>query len=118
VTGVQTCALPISRVWFRDVLAGGVEAATAERAAALTETQVNRVGYWLLAKKRPKEAIAVFERNTSAHADSWNAWDSLGEAYAADGQRDRAIAAYEKSVSLNPESSSGRDALKRLRATS
>jgi CubicO group peptidase (beta-lactamase class C family) len=107
-----------ARVWFRDVLAGGVEAATAERAAALTETQVNRVGYWLLAKKRPKEAIAVFERNTSAHADSWNAWDSLGEAYAADGQRDRAIAAYEKSVSLNPESSSGRDALKRLRATS
>jgi CubicO group peptidase (beta-lactamase class C family) len=104
-----------ARTWFRDVLAGGAEAATAERAAALTETQVNRVGYWLLAKKRTKEAIAVFERNTSAHADSWNAWDSLGEAYADDGQRDRAIAAYEKSVSLNPENGNGREALKRLR---
>ncbi|HEX4440317.1 MAG TPA: tetratricopeptide repeat protein [Thermoanaerobaculia bacterium] len=97
------------------MLTGGVDAATAERAAALNETQVNRVGYWLLAKKRTKEAIAVFERNTSAHPDSWNAWDSLGEAYAADGQRDQAIAAYEKSVSLNPESANGREALKRLR---
>jgi CubicO group peptidase (beta-lactamase class C family) len=104
-----------ARTWFRDVLARGGEAATAERAAALTEAQVNRVGYWLLAKKRAKEAIAVFERNTSAHPDSWNAWDSLGEACAADGQRDRAIAAYEKSVALNPDSPSGREALKRLR---
>jgi CubicO group peptidase (beta-lactamase class C family) len=107
-----------ARVWFRDVLAGGVDAATVERAAALNETQVNRVGYWLLAKKRTKEAVAVFERNTSAHPDSWNAWDSLGEACAADRQQDRAIAAYEKSVSLNPESASGRDALKRLRGAS
>jgi hypothetical protein len=106
-----------ARTWFHDILARGAEAATAERAAALTETQVNRVGYWLLARKRTTEAIAVFERNTAAHPGSWNAWDSLGEAWAADGNRDRAIAAYEKSVALNPESASGREALKRLRAT-
>jgi CubicO group peptidase (beta-lactamase class C family) len=104
-----------ARTWFRDVLARGADAATADRAAALTETQVNRVGYWLLARKRPKDAISVFELNTSAHADSWNAWDSLGEAYADDGQRDRAIAAYEKSVALNPENANGREALRRLR---
>ena len=81
----------------------------------MSETQVNRVGYWLLAKKRPKEAISVFERNTAAHPESWNAWDSLGEACAAGGQRDRAIAAYEKSVKLNPENRNGAEALKRLR---
>jgi len=104
-----------ARTWFREVLARGDAALTADRAAALTESQVNRVGYWLLAKKRPKEAISVFERNTAAHPESWNAWDSLGEAYAAGGQRDRAIAAYEKSVKLNPENRNGAEALKRLR---
>jgi CubicO group peptidase (beta-lactamase class C family) len=106
-----------ARTWFRDILARGDAAATADRAAALTETQVNRVGYWLLAKKRPKEAIAVLERNTAAHPESWNAWDSLGEAYAADGRRDRAIAAYEKSVKLNPENRNGAEALKKLKSS-
>jgi CubicO group peptidase (beta-lactamase class C family) len=104
-----------ARIWFRDLLARGAEAATAGRAAALTETQVNRVGYWLLAKDRAKDAVSVFELNTSAHPESWNAWDSLGEAYAAADQRDRAIAAYEKSVALNPENGNGREALKKLR---
>jgi len=104
-----------ARTWFRDLLARGSEAATAERAAALTEVQVNRVGYWLLARQRASDAISVFELNTSAHPDSWNAWDSLGEAYADAGQRERAVAAYEKSVALHPESASGRAALQRLR---
>ena len=90
-------------------------AVTADRASALAEKQVNRVGYWLLEKKRPKEAIAVFERNTADHPDSWNAWDSLGEAFADDGQKERAVAAYEKSVKLNPASPSGAEALKKLR---
>ena len=104
-----------ARKWFQEILARGMAAVTPDRASALAERQVNRVGYWLLEKKRPKEAIAVFERNTADHPDSWNAWDSLGEAYADDGQKERAVAAYEKSVKLNPTSPSGTEALKKLR---
>ncbi|HMF08686.1 MAG TPA: tetratricopeptide repeat protein, partial [Thermoanaerobaculia bacterium] len=111
-----------TRTWFKDILARG-SAAVAEgpvqagkSSAALTEEQVNRVGYWLLASKRVKDAIAVFEVNVAAHPDSWNVHDSLGEAYAKDGQRERAIASYEKSLTLNPANSNGAEALQRLRA--
>jgi tetratricopeptide (TPR) repeat protein len=40
---------------------------------------------------------------TELYPDSGNAFDNLGEAYAANGNTDLAIAAYRKSVALNPE---------------
>jgi CubicO group peptidase (beta-lactamase class C family) len=110
------------RTWFKDIQARGPAAVAdgpgkdGKPAAALTEQQVNRVGYWLLASKRVKDAIAVFEVNVAAHPDSWNVYDSLGEACAEDGQRERAIASYEKSLKLNPANSNGEEALQRLRA--
>jgi CubicO group peptidase (beta-lactamase class C family) len=104
-----------ARTWFKDILARGSSAIAGEGAGKLTEQQVNRVGYWVLGRKKVKEAIAVFEKNAKDHPDSWNVHDSLGEAYAEDGQRDRAIASYEKSIALNPASASGAEALRKLR---
>jgi CubicO group peptidase (beta-lactamase class C family) len=103
-----------ARSWFKEILARGATAVE-NGGGKLTEQQVNRVGYWLLGKKKVKEAIAVFERNVKDHPDSWNVHDSLGEAYAEDGQRDRAIASYEKSLALNPVSTSGAEALRKLK---
>lgn len=113
-----------AKTWFKDILARG-EPAIAEHEArkpgdsapALTEQQVNRVGYWLLSKRKTKEAVAVFEMNAADFPASWNVHDSLGEAYAADGQRDRAIASYEKSLALNPASTSGIEQLRKLKST-
>jgi tetratricopeptide (TPR) repeat protein len=62
-----------------------------------------------------KEAVAVFEKNTADFPASWNVHDSLGEAYAADGQRDRAIASYEKSLALNPTNTNATDQLRKLK---
>ena len=112
-----------ARTWFKDIFARG-EPAIAEYTArkpgdsapALTEQQVNRVGYWLLEKKKTKEAIAVFEKNAVDFPASWNVHDSLGEAYAVDGQRDRAIASYEKSLALNPANTNGAEQLRRLKS--
>jgi len=112
-----------ARTWFKDILARGSPAIEADRdrraekpGPALTETQVNRVGYWLLSKKKIKEAVAVFQRNAADFPQSWNAYDSLGEAYAADEQRERAIASYEKSITLNPENVNGVEMLRKLKA--
>ena len=74
-----------SRTFYKDVLARG-DAAVADYSArtrqdpkaALTENQVNRVGYWLLGKKRVKESVAVLEINVASYPQSWNAYDSLG----------------------------------------
>ncbi|HET9251768.1 MAG TPA: tetratricopeptide repeat protein [Candidatus Eisenbacteria bacterium] len=79
-----------------------------------SEGDVNRFGYELLAHDRVDDAIEVFRWNTEDHPGSWNAWDSLGEALVKKGDRERAIAAYRKSVELNPESQGGKEALRHL----
>ena len=43
------------------------------------------------------------ELNVQPHPDSWNVYDSLGEAYANAGQEDLAIKNYKKSLELNPK---------------
>ena len=65
---------------------------------------------------KTKDAIRVFEQNVADHPGSWNVYDSLGEALAADGQTEQAIKAYERSLELNPKNAGGAEALKRLRA--
>jgi len=68
--------------------------------ATASEAELNVYGYQLLNQKRNAEAIAIFVRNTKDHPDSWNAWDSLGEAYAVTGDKAQAVASYQKALSL------------------
>jgi CubicO group peptidase (beta-lactamase class C family) len=79
-----------------------------------SEPELNRLGYTLLQRGRVTDAIDVFLLNVEAYPKSWNVYDSLGEAYAVHGDRDLAIANYKKSLELNPQNSSGAEALKRL----
>jgi len=72
-----------ARTWFKDILARGQAAVAGyperrpgDSGPAITEEQVNRLGYWLLAKKKVKEAVAVFERNAADFPASWNVHDS------------------------------------------
>jgi len=78
------------------------------------ENQLNLLGYQLLGRGRLAEAIAILELNVEMFPDAFNTHDSLGEAYLAAGQRERAIAAYRRSVELNPANANGLDALRRL----
>ena len=68
--------------------------------ATANEAQLNAYGYQLLNQKRNSEALAIFIRNTKDHPESWNAWDSLGEAYAVTGDKAKAITNYQKALSL------------------
>lgn len=78
------------------------------------ENEFNSLGYRLMGSRRLKEAIEIFKLNVEAYPNSWNVYDSLGEAYMNDSQRDLAIKNYRKSLELNPENSNGREMLKRL----
>jgi len=82
----------------------------------IAEIDVNAIGYSLMRADHMKDAIEVFRLNTQRHADSWNAWDSFGEALAKAGLRQEAIDAYAKSVELNPDNKRGTAALSKLRA--
>ena len=61
---------------------------------------VNFLGYQALQSGDAKAAVAIMKVNVEDHPTSSNAWDSLGDAYLADGQRDQARAAAEKALKL------------------
>ena len=80
------------------------------------EWDMNTTGYKLLADKKINEAIEVFRLNIKLYPDAWNAYDSLGEAYALAGNKKLAIENYEKSMQLNPKNENGRQWLAKLKA--
>lgn len=79
------------------------------------EWQLNSAGYALLRAGRTAEAIRVFQLNVEIFPDAFNTYDSLGEAYMEAGDRERAIANYEKLLELNRENSNAVEMLRRLR---
>lgn len=80
------------------------------------EGSLNATGYTLLRANKAADAVEVFKLTVQLFPKSWNAYDSLGEAYAAAGDKAQAIQSYERSLALNPASESGRQALAKLRA--
>jgi len=74
-----------------------------EGEVVFSENDFNILGYRLLGEERFEEAIAIFALNVEAYPESWNVYDSLGEAYMRKGDRDRAIELYRRSLELNPE---------------
>jgi glyoxylase-like metal-dependent hydrolase (beta-lactamase superfamily II) len=80
------------------------------------ENEFNLLGYRYLGEQQVEAAIAVFEINVERFPDSWNVYDSLGEACAANGDTERAIQLYRRSVELNPDNGNGVQAIERLEA--
>jgi len=66
----------------------------------LNESALNQAGYQMLGEKKTAEAISVFTLVTRDYPKSVNAYDSLGDAYAAAGQAEPAIATSEKELAL------------------
>jgi acetyl esterase/lipase len=66
------------------------------------EPAVNALGYQLLQQGRAKDAIEIFKLNVAAYPQSANTYDSLSDAYEADGQTQLAIEAAEKALQLLP----------------
>jgi tetratricopeptide (TPR) repeat protein len=80
------------------------------------EADFNALGYKLLQENKFDSALYVFEKTARLYRDSWNVWDSLGEAAAQAGQTEKAIASYRRSLELNPNNRSAREALQKLSA--
>ncbi|HTE01971.1 MAG TPA: alpha/beta hydrolase-fold protein [Mucilaginibacter sp.] len=80
------------------------------------EVFLNSCGYNQLRANHLQNAIGIFAENVRQHPDSFNAYDSLGEAYMKSGNTALAILNYKKSLELNPHNDSGREMLKKLEA--
>ncbi len=81
----------------------------------VNEDMLNQIGYDLLGQKQPAKAVAVFKLNANEHPRSGNAFDSLGEGYAAAGDTKRAATAYEKALALDPSNDHAKTALADLK---
>jgi len=80
----------------------------------LGEGELNGLGYSLLQNGRTDDAIAIFKLNVESFPESANSYDSLGEAYAAKGEKELAIKNYARSIELNPANVNGIKKLQEL----
>jgi len=80
-----------------------------------TEAALNNLGYHLIKQVKIADAIEVFKFNCNTYPESWNTYDSLGEAYMINGETELAILNYEKSIELNPSSVNGKRVLEKLK---
>ncbi len=78
------------------------------------EFVLNQVAYERMQAKQPKEAVELCKLNVEAFPSSANAYDSLGDAYVADGQNQKAIQASQKALELLPGDQSIPEPFKKL----
>lgn len=78
------------------------------------EASFNGIGYYLLNSGKIPEAIEVFKLNVELFPESFNVYDSLGEAYMKSGDKKNAIKNYKKSLELNPDNDNAKEMLKAL----
>jgi predicted alpha/beta superfamily hydrolase len=64
------------------------------------ESQVNNLGYQMLAKKQYKTAENLFKLNIANNPSSGNDYDSIGDLYMATGNKTKAIEAFKKALTL------------------
>lgn len=81
-----------------------------------SEKSLNALGYKLLNDGKIEDAIEVFKLNVEEYPDSFNVYDSLGEAYLAKGEKKLAKANYKQSLELNPENENGKKMLEKIKS--
>lgn len=106
---IQTDQLPKTQEKFK--------AWKADKAYNLNEGEINALGYEFLSEGKLPESINVFTLNAEAFPNSYNVYDSRGEAYMKAGDKAAAIKDYKKSLELNPGNTNGTAMLKQLGET-
>jgi secernin len=79
-----------------------------------SERGLNMLGYKLLGKDKIDDAIAVFQLNVNEYPESFNVYDSIGEAFMKKEKNELAKQNYQKSLELNPENENARNKLREL----
>jgi tetratricopeptide (TPR) repeat protein len=75
---------------------------------------MNSLGYGLMREDRLESALSIFKLNTELYPESWNVYDSYGEALLENGDKEKAIENYKRSIEMNPNNENGKKVLKEL----
>ncbi len=79
------------------------------------ERTMNQIGYYFLRKGETSQALHVLRLNTIYFPQSYNVFDSMGDAYLTANDTDNSIQAYKKSLNINPYNVTGIWALMQLK---
>jgi dienelactone hydrolase len=103
---------PVREFWRKATSPTGVNEAvqmfydvsqSGRRIALFPEGAMNQLGYSHLQAGRTAEAVRLFRLNTLAYPTSANTYDSLADAYLANGQNELALRMSEKALELLPK---------------
>jgi tetratricopeptide (TPR) repeat protein len=79
------------------------------------ERELNFIGYRFLKQKETNSAINIFKLNVKYSPNSWNSYDSLGDAYMKNKQYELALIFYEKSLKYKPDNESAMKQIRKIR---
>ena len=79
------------------------------------EDELTMYGYSFLWENKLKEAIAVFKLIADVFPNSANAYDSLGEAYLKNGNRELSLFNYSKSFAMDPDNFNAEDQIEQIK---
>lgn len=106
---IQSQGVDVAIAQYRDLKKRGFPDIYAD------ELDMNALGYWLLETDRAG-AVKIFQLNAEAYPQSANVYDSLGEAYAKNGQKQLARESYQKALAIDPKKESSIEALEKLQS--
>ena len=78
------------------------------------EGELNNTGYMLLQSGKVTDAIEIFKLNVEMFPNSSNVYDSLGEAYMTNGDKELSIKNYKKVLELDPKNENAVNMLKKI----
>lgn len=106
-SGKRSAADAVAQVVIERGVAGAADFFAQIRADtarySFEESAFNALGYRFLREGRIDASVAVMTMMTDLFPESWNAWDSRAEAHRYAADKEQAVAAFEKSLALNPE---------------
>lgn len=115
---------PVREFWRKAVSTTGVAEAIqmfydvaqrGSRVVLFTEGPLNQLGYFHLQAGRTEDAIRLFRLNTLVYPSSANTYDSLADAYLANGQNELALRMSERALELLPKDRISDEAKKAIR---
>ncbi len=78
------------------------------------ESRLNMLAYRLVQAGEPQTAIIVLQINADTHSTSWQTFDHLGEGFQLLHDNTHAMAAYRRSLELNPSNTHAQQEIEKL----
>jgi len=100
--GREALAAELARRGFAHAEAAYAAMRKRDAGFSLPERELNGWGYALLNRGQPQQAVHVFKLATVLYPDSANTYDSLADGHEQAGDKEAAIAAYRRSLQLDP----------------